>query len=99
MDGLPVPVSYFRIAVTPEPLLTEAPRVLALKAAVFELTAGDEQSAELLVPQGGASSPCGTGWTPAISSAGWRSSTPATSEPASARTAAATTSTSTPTPW
>jgi hypothetical protein len=32
------------------PLLTEALRVLALKAAVFELTHGDEQAAELLVP-------------------------------------------------
>ena len=32
-----------------EPLLTEALRVLALKAAVFELT-GDEAAAELLVP-------------------------------------------------
>lgn len=32
------------------PLLTEALRVLALKAAVFELTDGDEQAAELLVP-------------------------------------------------
>src|SRR5215470_10213223 len=33
-----------------EPLLTEALRVLALKAAVFELTKGDEGAAELLVP-------------------------------------------------
>ncbi len=33
-----------------EPLLTEALRVLALKAAVFELTEGDERAAELLVP-------------------------------------------------
>ncbi|WP_346535603.1 hypothetical protein [Micromonospora sp. DPT] len=32
------------------PLLTEALRVLALKAAVFELSGGDEQAAELLVP-------------------------------------------------
>ena len=32
------------------PLLIEALRVLALKAAVFELTDGDEQAAELLVP-------------------------------------------------
>ncbi|PWR14856.1 hypothetical protein DKT69_13980 [Micromonospora sicca] len=32
------------------PLLTEALRVLALKAAVFELAGGDEQAAELLVP-------------------------------------------------
>ena len=32
------------------PLLTEAMRVLALKAAVFELTGGDEEAAELLVP-------------------------------------------------
>lgn len=33
-----------------EPLLTEALRVLALKAAVYELTGGNEQAAELLVP-------------------------------------------------
>ncbi|MCZ7424130.1 hypothetical protein O7607_00155 [Micromonospora sp. WMMA1949] len=32
------------------PLLTEAMRVLALKAAVFELSGGDEEVAELLVP-------------------------------------------------
>lgn len=32
------------------PLLEEALRVLALKAAVFELTDGDEDAAELLVP-------------------------------------------------
>lgn len=32
------------------PLLAEALRVLALKAAVFELTCGDEEAAELLVP-------------------------------------------------
>jgi len=32
------------------PLLTEALRVLALKAAVFELSGGDEEAAELLVP-------------------------------------------------
>ncbi|MFB9238373.1 hypothetical protein ACFFWC_22930 [Plantactinospora siamensis] len=32
------------------PLLVEALRVLALKAAVFELTDGDENAAELLVP-------------------------------------------------
>jgi hypothetical protein len=32
-----------------EPLLTEALRVLALKAAVFDLTGGDEEAAELLV--------------------------------------------------
>ncbi|MDG4795105.1 hypothetical protein [Micromonospora sp. WMMD1082] len=32
------------------PLLVEAVRVLALKAAVFELTGGDEEAAELLVP-------------------------------------------------
>jgi hypothetical protein len=32
------------------PLLTESLRVLALKAAVFELSGGDEQAAELLVP-------------------------------------------------
>ncbi|MER6756605.1 hypothetical protein ABT235_20775 [Micromonospora echinofusca] len=32
------------------PLLGEALRVLALKAAVFELTGGDEEAAELLVP-------------------------------------------------
>lgn len=33
-----------------EPLLDEALRVLALKAAVYELTNGDETAAELLVP-------------------------------------------------
>jgi hypothetical protein len=33
-----------------DPLLVEALRVLALKAAVFELTGGDEEAAELLVP-------------------------------------------------
>lgn len=32
------------------PLLVEALRVLALKAAVFELSGGDEKAAELLVP-------------------------------------------------
>jgi len=32
------------------PLLVEALRVLALKAAVFELSGGDEEAAELLVP-------------------------------------------------
>lgn len=32
------------------PLLAEALRVLALKAAVFDLSGGDEQAAELLVP-------------------------------------------------
>ncbi|WP_328414998.1 hypothetical protein OG470_21965 [Micromonospora sp. NBC_00389] len=32
------------------PLLTEALRVLALKAAVFDLSDGDEEAAELLVP-------------------------------------------------
>lgn len=32
------------------PLLVEALRVLALKAAVYELTGGDEEKAELLVP-------------------------------------------------
>jgi len=32
------------------PLLAEALRVLALKAAVFDLTGGDEEAAELLVP-------------------------------------------------
>lgn len=32
------------------PLFTEAMRALALKAAVFELTGGDEQAAELLLP-------------------------------------------------
>ncbi|MFI7523975.1 hypothetical protein [Micromonospora globbae] len=32
------------------PLLIEALRVLALKAAVFELSGGDEEAAELLVP-------------------------------------------------
>ena len=47
--GYPV-VSRWDLATDAAPLLTEALRVLALKAAVFELTDGDEQAAELLVP-------------------------------------------------
>jgi hypothetical protein len=47
--GYPV-VSRWDLATDAGPLLTEALRVLALKAAVFELTGGDEQAAELLVP-------------------------------------------------
>jgi hypothetical protein len=47
--GYPL-VSRWNLDRDAEPLLTEALRVLALKAAVFELTEGDEQAAELLVP-------------------------------------------------
>jgi hypothetical protein len=47
--GYPV-VSKWDLATDAGPLLIEALRVLALKAAVFELTDGDEQAAELLVP-------------------------------------------------
>ncbi len=47
--GYPV-VSRWNLATDAGPLLAEALRVLALKAAVFELTGGDEQAAELRVP-------------------------------------------------
>jgi hypothetical protein len=47
--GYPV-LSRWDLATDPGPLLVEALRVLALKAAVFELTDGDEEAAELLVP-------------------------------------------------
>jgi hypothetical protein len=47
--GYPV-VSQWSLERDAGPLLTEALRVLALKAAVFELTGGDEDAAELLVP-------------------------------------------------
>jgi hypothetical protein len=46
--GYPL-VSRWNLDRDAEPLLTEALRVLALKAAVFELTEGDEAAAELLV--------------------------------------------------
>ncbi len=47
--GYPV-VSQWDLVKDAGPLLMEALRVLALKAAVFELTGGDEQAADLLVP-------------------------------------------------
>ncbi|MGH3720833.1 MAG: hypothetical protein ACRDRI_18695 [Pseudonocardiaceae bacterium] len=47
--GYPV-ISRWSLERDAGPLLTEALRVLALKAAVFELTGGDEDAAELLVP-------------------------------------------------
>ena len=47
--GYPL-VSQFRLDRDAEPLLTEALRCLALKAAVFEATDGDEKAAELLLP-------------------------------------------------
>jgi hypothetical protein len=43
-------VSRWSLARDAGPLLVEALRVLALKAAVYELTDGDEEAAELLVP-------------------------------------------------
>jgi hypothetical protein len=46
--GYPV-VSRWSLQRDAGPLLTEALRVLALKAAVFELSGGDEDAAELLV--------------------------------------------------
>ena len=48
--GYPL-ISRWSLERDAEPLLTEALRVLALKAAVFELTEGDETAAELLVPR------------------------------------------------
>lgn len=47
--GYPL-ISQWSLERDAEPLLAEALRVLALKAAVFELTGGDEAAAELLVP-------------------------------------------------
>jgi len=46
--GYPL-ISQWSLERDADPLLTEALRVLALKAAVYELTEGDEQAAELLV--------------------------------------------------
>lgn len=46
--GYPL-ISRWSLERDADPLLTEALRVLALKAAVYELTDGDEQAAELLV--------------------------------------------------
>ncbi|MFI6761142.1 hypothetical protein ACIBF5_18590 [Micromonospora sp. NPDC050417] len=43
-------ISNWNLAADGGPLLVEALRVLALKAAVYDLTGGDEQAAELLVP-------------------------------------------------
>ncbi len=47
--GYPI-VANFDLDTDTQPLLSEALKVLALKAAVFELTDGDETAAELLVP-------------------------------------------------
>ncbi|MFI5938128.1 hypothetical protein [Actinoplanes sp. NPDC051494] len=47
--GFPT-ISKWDLDTDNEPLLHEALRVLAIKAAVFELTGGDEVTAELLVP-------------------------------------------------
>jgi len=47
--GYPV-ISQWSLERDADPLLTEALRILALKAAVFELTDGNEDAAELLVP-------------------------------------------------
>src|SRR5262245_36402623 len=47
--GYPI-VANFDLDLDTQPLLAEALKVLALKAAVFELTDGDETTAELLVP-------------------------------------------------
>ncbi|MET9263752.1 hypothetical protein [Amycolatopsis sp. NPDC004079] len=47
--GYPL-VSQWNLDTDAAPLLDEALKVLALKAAVFELTGGDEAAAELLVP-------------------------------------------------
>jgi hypothetical protein len=46
--GYPV-VCEFDLDADTAPLFTEAMRVLALKAAIYELTAGDEEAAELVV--------------------------------------------------
>jgi hypothetical protein len=43
-------ICQWDLAVDAEPLFAEAMRVLALKAAVYELTGGDEQLSELVVP-------------------------------------------------
>ena len=47
--GMPV-VAQFSLDTDAGPLFTEAMRALALKAAVFELSGGDEVAAELLLP-------------------------------------------------
>lgn len=47
--GMPS-ISKFDLDKDGHPLLVEAMRSLALKAAVFELTGGDEKAAELLLP-------------------------------------------------
>ncbi len=47
--GMPS-VSRFNLDSDGQPLLVEAMRALALKAAVFELSGGDEHAAELLLP-------------------------------------------------
>lgn len=47
--GMPS-ITKFDLDTDGQPLLVEAMRALALKAAVFELSGGDEQAAELLLP-------------------------------------------------
>jgi len=47
--GMPS-ISKFDLDTDGQPLLVEAMRALALKAAVFELSGGDEKAAELLLP-------------------------------------------------
>lgn len=47
-SGYPI-ICEFDLATDSPPLFTEATRVLALKAAVFELTGGDEHAAELVI--------------------------------------------------
>ncbi len=47
--GYPV-ISKWNLSMDAGPLLIEALRLLALKAAVFEVTGGDEEAAELLAP-------------------------------------------------
>jgi hypothetical protein len=43
-------VSRFNMDADSEPLVAEALKAMAIKAAVFELTDGDEKEAELLLP-------------------------------------------------
>jgi hypothetical protein len=43
-------VSRFNMAMDSEPLVAEALKAMAIKAAVFDLTGGDEEMAELLLP-------------------------------------------------
>lgn len=48
-NGYPI-IAGFQLCTDTEPLLAEAFKVLALKAAVFELADGDETAAELMLP-------------------------------------------------